>query len=100
MNYTKKINETAEEEEWDGWDAKYVSSFETVAKIEGYQKGIQEGRQEGEASLPKRQLHTRFPNQVTKKYLQMIKEADSDKLSYWGENLMRAKNIEEVFCCI
>lgn len=111
MNYTKKINETAQEEEWQGWDPVYISSFEKVARIEGLEKGrqegikegiregIREGIQKGEASLLTRQLKARFQKKVTKKYIQLIEDADSDQLSYWGENLMKAKSIEEVFSC-
>ncbi len=29
-----------------------------------------------------------------------ISEAESDKLFYWVENLMKAKTIEEVFSCL
>ena len=60
---------------------------------------VEEGFQKGEASLLIKLLNCRFPNQVTPKYLQLIEEADSDKLSYWGENLMKVTTIEDVFSC-
>lgn len=65
---------------------------------EGIQKGRQEERQAFRSLLIK-QLNLRFPNKMTKNYLHMIEEAESDKLSYWGENLMKATTIEEVFRC-
>ncbi len=73
------------------------------------QEGLREGltiaeslRQEGLQqfrSLFVKQLKSRFSNQVTPHYLQLIKEADTDKLFYWGEKLMTASNIEKVFSC-
>ena len=81
------------------------SEIMTIAEAfveEGVQKGVQKGRQEERQtfrSLLIKQLNWRFPNQVTPKYLHLIEEADSDKLSYWGENLMKVTTIEEVFSC-
>lgn len=57
----------------------------------------QEGRQEGEVTLLVRQLNHRFANHVTKKYLQLLEQADCETLSEWGENLLDAKTIEDVF---
>jgi len=71
-------------------------------KLEGHQEGHQEGLQEGLGqfrSLLVKQLKARFSNKVTPHYLNLIKEADSDKLTYLGERLMNAINIEEVFSC-
>ncbi|MBX9577546.1 MAG: Rpn family recombination-promoting nuclease/putative transposase [Chthoniobacterales bacterium] len=71
-------------------------------KLEGHLEGRQEGLQEGLhqfRSLLIRQLKARFSNKVTPHYLNLIKEADSDKLAYLGERLMNASNIEEVFSC-
>lgn len=67
---------------------------------EGLQKGLQEGRQEGLQkirSLLLKQLKRRFPNQITSNHLQLIEEADSDSLSLWGEKLIDASSIGEVF---
>ena len=66
-----------------------------MGELRGEQKGIQQFR-----SLLLKQLNARFPNQVHSHYLHLIEGADADKLSYWGEKLMTAKNIEEVFSCI
>ena len=67
---------------------------------EGLHKGLQEGRQEGLQkfrSLLVKQLERRFPNQITANHLQLIGEADSESLSLWGEKLIDASSIEEVF---
>ena len=61
------------------------------------EEGRQEGRQEGMKKLLFKQLERRFPNQVTSNHLQLIEGADSDSLSLWGEKLMDASSIEEVF---
>ncbi|MBX9578009.1 MAG: hypothetical protein K2W97_05995 [Chthoniobacterales bacterium] len=63
---------------------------------EGLHKGLQEGLQKFRSLLVK-QLERRFPNQVTSNHLQLIKEADSESLSLWGEKLIDASSIEEVF---
>ena len=67
-------------------------------KLEGHQEGLQEGLGQFRSLLVK-QLKARFSNKVTPHYLNLIKEADSDKLTYLGERLMNAINIEEVFSC-
>ncbi|MFI0347913.1 MAG: Rpn family recombination-promoting nuclease/putative transposase [Chthoniobacterales bacterium] len=112
ITYKKQVKETAEEEGWDQWDPVYVSTFEQVAKIEareegikarqeglqeGLQEGRQEGRQEGQSSLLSKLLNYRFPRAVTAKYLELINNADGETLSTWGERLMEATSIEEVF---
>ena len=61
---------------------------------------IEEGRQEGLQkfrSLLVKQLERRFSNQITSNHLQLIEEADSESLSLWGEKLIDASSIEEVF---
>lgn len=61
------------------------------------EEGRQEGRQEGVRKLLLKQLERRFPNQVTFNHLQLIEEADSESLSLWGEKLIDADSIEEIF---
>ncbi|MCX6958587.1 MAG: hypothetical protein NT164_08635, partial [Verrucomicrobiae bacterium] len=64
------------------------------------EEGRQEGRQEGLQklrSLLLKLLERRFPGQITSNHLQLIKEADSESLSLWGEKLIDATCIEEVF---
>ena len=63
----------------------------------GRQEGLQTGRQEGQSSLLSKLLNHRFPRAVTAKYLTLINSADGETLSIWGERLLDATSIEEVF---
>lgn len=77
-----------------------VSSYsegETEGLAKGRAEGRAEGCQEGLKSILERQLKRRFPQDITAHHLNLITNADSDTLSLWGENLMDAKNIDEVF---
>ena len=58
---------------------------------------VEEGRQEGLRKLLLRQIERRFPNQITSNQLQLIEQADSDDLALWGERLMDATSIAEIF---
>jgi len=64
---------------------------------EGLQRGLQEGRQEGASDLLEKQVRRRFSRTVTAHHLHLIEEADSETLACWGEKLMEAMNIEEIF---
>jgi len=68
---------------------------------EGEAKGLAEGeakgRKEGEVALLTRQLKRRFGEAVNEQHLHLLEEANEDNLSQWGENLIDAKNIDEVF---
>ena len=64
---------------------------------EGLQTGLQTGRKEGQSSLLSKLLNHRFPRAVTAKYLALINNADGETLSIWGERMMDATSIEEVF---
>jgi len=89
----EEIQQTAQTENWPGWDPVYVNTFEQVGMIKGREKG----RQEGLRSVLDKQLRRRFPHDITAKHLHLLEKADSDTLAMWAENLMDAKNIDEVF---
>ncbi|MBX9743387.1 MAG: Rpn family recombination-promoting nuclease/putative transposase [Chthoniobacterales bacterium] len=76
-----------------------AEAFVEEGRQEGMQKSRQEERQKFRSLLIK-QLKNRFPNQVTAHYLNLIQEADSDKLFYWCEKLITAMSVEEVFSCL
>ena len=98
----KEINEEFERLILPATNKTKIMTIAESLKLEGHLEGRQEGLQEGLRqfqSLFIRQLKSRFSNKVTPHYLDLIKEANSDKLSYWGERLMNATNIEEVFSC-
>lgn len=63
---------------------------------EGRQEGIQMGRQQGEARLLKRQLEQKFgPLSVADQA--RIQHADAEELLTWGERLLAAGTLTEVF---
>ena len=69
-------------------------------KREGMEKGRlegrQEGRQEGEASLLLRQLELRF-GPLSEGSRAQVRAADADTLLLWGDRVLTAATVEEVF---
>ena len=63
---------------------------------EGRQIGWQEGLQEGEAGLLLRLLERRF-GPVDEVIRTRVRSADSQTLLIWGEQILTAQTIEEVF---
>jgi predicted transposase/invertase (TIGR01784 family) len=70
---------------------------------QGYQRGRQEAmtladqfRGEGEATLLTRQLTRKFGT-VSINHQERIKQADTEKLLLWGERVLFAKTLDEVF---
>jgi hypothetical protein len=62
----------------------------------GRQEGRQEGRQQGEALLLTRQLQQRF-GPLTEADQARIQNADADELLEWGDRLLTARTLPEVF---
>lgn len=62
----------------------------------GYWIGFSLGRIEGMAIMLKRQLKIKFGD-VSEQYLKRIEEANADTLLNWGENMIYAFTIEDVF---
>lgn len=65
-------------------------------KAEGMQQGRQQGRQEGEGVLLRRQLIRRFgslPETVEVR----LTQASTDQLEIWGDRVLDAKLLDEVF---
>ncbi len=52
--------------------------------------------QEGEAAILKRQLQRRF-GELHSTYAQRIAQADAQTLLHWGENILDAKTLDDVF---
>jgi hypothetical protein len=63
---------------------------------QGVQQGIQQGIQQGEATLLIRLLQRRFGN-IPAHYLELIQQASSDLLLLWGERVLKAVTVEEIF---
>lgn len=75
---------------------------ETVAewtrqwREEGWQEGRKEGRREGEAALLLRLLERRF-GVLAPEIRRRIESADDEHLLQWGEQVLTAATVEEVF---
>ena len=67
-----------------------------VQVFEGIQKGMQRGVQQGEAAILTRLLQRRFGKLPTK-YAQRIAQADAQTLLEWGEKILDAKTLDDVF---
>ena len=90
----------------------YVSSIERIGFKKGKQQGMQhgmqqgvqqgiqqgkrQGMQQGESTMLVRQMERKF-GQVSEKVKQKIAAADSDTLLEWGEKILSAPTIDDVF---
>ncbi len=63
---------------------------------EGRREGLEEGRQKGEARMLLRQLAARF-GELPPQARARVEGADSEQLLAWGERLVRARRLEDVF---
>ncbi|MBF8276225.1 MAG: cytosolic protein [Candidatus Brocadiaceae bacterium] len=86
----------------------YVSSIERIGFKKGKQQGMQhgmqqgvqqgmrQGMQQGESTMLVRQMERKF-GQVSEEVKQKIEAADSNTLLEWGEKILSASTIEDVF---
>lgn len=65
-------------------------------KRQGLEQGRQEGRQEGEAALLVRQMDRRF-GPLSAEARRRIAEADAETLLVWGERLLEAKTLADIW---
>jgi hypothetical protein len=79
----------------EGWEEGQQEGWQK-GKQQGWQEGRQEGRQEGEYYLLLRLLKRKF-SIVPERYLQLLTQADAEKLLSWGECIIEAKTLEEIF---
>ncbi len=81
----------------------YISSIERMGREaglqEGLMRGVQQGIMEGEATLLIRQLIRKFGN-LPASYQHQIKQADAETLLLWGEQVLEAKTLQEIFATI
>jgi predicted transposase YdaD len=63
---------------------------------EGRQEGRAEGRQEGEARLVLRQLRLKF-GPLGPEIEDRVRSADTERLLRWGERVLMAENLQDVF---
>lgn len=75
----------------------YMSSIERIGMKKGYEQGKLEGSIQGEHKLLIRLLKKKFPT-ISDAYLKRIEqEQDENKLCAWGDELVTAKTVEEIF---
>jgi flagellar biosynthesis/type III secretory pathway protein FliH len=63
---------------------------------EGRQAGLLEGQQEGEARLLLRQVERKF-GALGERNRERIRRADAEQLLEWGERLVTAGSLAEIF---
>ena len=63
---------------------------------QGMQQGMRQGMRHGESTMLLRQMERKF-GQVSEEVKQKIEEADSDTLLEWGEKIISASTIDDVF---
>ena len=85
------LRETVQE-----WTQQWLEEGRQQGRQEGRQQGRQEGRQEGEAELLLRMIERRFgPLSAADRAL--IQRADAGALLIWGDRLLSARSLAEVF---
>jgi flagellar biosynthesis/type III secretory pathway protein FliH len=77
-----------------------AQEFEQYGQQKGLQlglhQGIQQGIHQGEAAMMIRLLKCRF-KQIPESYLQLIKQADANTLLVWGERILDAETLADIF---
>ena len=63
---------------------------------EGKKEGLKEGRREGEVRLLVRMLELKF-GPLSPRDRERIDATDSDRLLEWGERILTARSLDEVF---
>jgi hypothetical protein len=71
---------------------RHITSIERY----GIQKGVEKGVRKGECAILQRQLQRKF-QQIPPHYLDKLRKADSDTLHKWGDSILDAKSLTEVF---
>nr|VFJ50439.1 MAG: Predicted transposase YdaD [Candidatus Kentron sp. FW]VFJ55130.1 MAG: Predicted transposase YdaD [Candidatus Kentron sp. FW] len=67
-----------------------------IGMEKGIEKGMEKGREEGRAALLTRQLGLKFGS-LPQAVDQRIKSARANELTTWGEKVLTAKSLDEVF---
>lgn len=95
VEYDKEVKQIEEEAK-----VNYISTPVQLGIEKGIQQGLHEGIfrgiHEGEAALLLRQIKHRFGH-VPEVYLQRIQQADAETLLIWGERVLDASTLEEIF---
>ncbi len=78
------------------WTEEWKRQGLEQGRLEGRQEGQLEGRQEGEAAILIRLLTLRF-GPLDESSLLRIRQADAETLLQWGERVLTAVVLEDVF---
>ena len=73
-----------------------IKEWEKELVEKGVKEGIEKGIERGEAELLLRQLERKF-GEVPPDYRERIDDADSAQLLVWGERILTAETIDDVF---
>ncbi len=76
--------------------AEQAPTWNEIWEQRGREKGRREGRQEGESALLLRQLEARF-GPLDSEIVERVQAADADRLLAWGERILSAERLEDVF---
>ena len=89
-------NERMEYEQRFPQESNVMTGIVGRARDEGIQQGILQGQAEGERALLAKQLQRRF-GVLAPETKQRLYDATTDELERWGENVLEAQTLEEVF---
>lgn len=78
------------------WTRQWQREGWEKGRREGRRDGLHEGRQEGEALLLQRILAKKF-GELPEEYRRRLVQADADTLLAWGERVVLARTLDEIF---
>ncbi len=95
-----RLPETQELEEIETMLAEKAPTWTEMWEEQGREKGLaqgrREGRREGESTMLRHQLESRF-GALDERTKQRVESAQADQLLAWGERVLSAKRLEDVF---
>ncbi len=96
LEYTGKVKEMVAEDP----KMSYLTTLEQIAIEKGLEQGIaqglEQGIQRGESILLQNLLKAKFKN-IPEHYLTILEKADPATLLQWGQKLLKADTIQQVF---
>ncbi len=88
--------ETMLAEEAPTWTEMWEEQGREKGLEQGLEKGLEQGRREGESAMLQRLLQHRFGD-LDDRTRQRIASAEADRLLEWGERILTAERLEDVF---
>ena len=80
--------------------AESIDRWNREIREQGRQEGLEEARQErlqeGEARMLLRQLRLKF-GALAPEIEEQVRSADADRLLVWGERILTAESLEDIF---